>query len=308
MNWWEQLKTALNLFFGKLASFFDVELFELGQKPITLENILLLILSLALLFYLTNVLQKMILNRILRRAKVDRGVRQSIGTIFRYTLIVIGLTIIIQTAGIDLTALGFIAGALGVGIGFGLQGITNNFISGLIILFERPIKVGDRIEVGTISGDVTKIAARATTVQTNDNISIIIPNSDFINKEVINWSHNDRRIRYNIPVSVAYKENPRYVRRLLIEVVKENHGVLKHPAPDVLFTEYGESSLDFNVRVWTIEYTDRPMVLKSQLYYAIFKKFQDHHIEIPFPQRDVHIKYSDTQKVSRKEQEEESAE
>jgi len=304
MNWWEQFKLAVIEFFTKLGSFFDVELFKLGERSITLENILLVILAVILLFYLTSILQKVIVNRILKRANVDIGVRQSIGTIIRYIIIVIGLTIILQTADIDLTALGFIAGALGVGIGFGLQGITNNFISGLIILFERPVKVGDRIEVGEISGDVTRIAARATTVLTNDNISIIIPNSDFINKEVINWSHNDRKIRYNIPVGVAYKEDPRYVRKLLLEVVKENSGVLKHPTPDVLFSDYGESSLDFNLRVWTTDYTDRPKVLKSQLYYAIFKKFQEHHIEIPFPQRDVYIKYKELPEIEKPKGEE----
>lgn len=308
MNRWEQFKTFLFNFFRKLGSLFDVELFSLDDgKVVTLEDILLLIFAVVLLFYVTNVLQKVIVNRILKRTNVDIGVRQSVGTIIRYVIIIIGMTIIIQTAGINLSALGFIAGALGVGIGFGLQGITNNFISGLIILFERPVKVGDRIEVGEISGDVTKIAARATTVLTNDNISIIIPNSDFINKEVINWSHNDRRIRYNIPVSVAYKEDPRYVRKLLLEVVKENSGVLKHPTPDVLFSEYGESSLDFNLRVWTTDYTDRPRVLKSQLYYAVFKKFQEHHIDIPFPQRDVHIKYKELPKSIQEKEEEESA-
>jgi small-conductance mechanosensitive channel len=243
-----------------------------------------------LLLYLVDKFHKKIVNRILARSNIDIGVSESIGTIFRYVVITIGLFVIVQTAGIDLTALGFIAGALGVGIGFGLQGITNNFISGLIILFERPLKVGDRIDVGDISGDVVRIAARATTIVTNDNISIIIPNSEFINERVINWSHNDRRIRFNYPVGVSYNENPRIIRKLLLEVAKENNAVLKHPPPDILFKEFADSALIFNLRVWTYEYTDRPNVLKSQLYYAIFKKFYDNKISIPFPQRDLHFK------------------
>ena len=290
MTWFEILKNALVSGFEVIRELFTRTLFSLGDKAVTLEGIFYFFLAILLLIWLTDKFQKLVVNRILLRSKVDIGISESIGTIFRYIVITIGLFVIIQTAGIDLTALGFIAGALGVGIGFGLQGITNNFISGLIILFERPIKVGDRIDVGDISGDVVKIAARATTVVTNDNISIIIPNSEFINSRVINWSHNDRRIRFNYLVSVSYNEDPRRVRKLLLEVAKENNAVLKHPPPDILFREYGESSLVFNLRVWTYEYTDRPNVLKSQLYYAIFKKFRENDVSIPFPQRDIHIK------------------
>ena len=124
-------------------------------------------------------------------------------------IIIIGSIVIIQSAGIDLSALSLLAGALGVGIGFGLQNITNNLVSGIIILFENPIKVGDRIEVGDISGDVVNISVRATTILTNDNISIIVPNSEFISNTVINWSHNDRNIRFNVPVGVSYNEDPK---------------------------------------------------------------------------------------------------
>ncbi len=292
MEWFEIFKSAFWSALNMMRDLLSRTLFSLGEDetPITLEGILYFIFAIVILVYLTDKIQKLVVNRILIKSNLDKGVSDSIGTIFRYIVITLGLFVIIQTAGIDLTALGFIAGALGVGIGFGLQGITNNFISGLIILFERPIKVGDRIDVGDISGDVIKIAARATTIVTNDNISIIIPNSEFINNRVINWSHNDRRIRFNYPVGVSYDENPRIVRKLLLEVAKENNAVLKHPPPDVLFQEYADSALIFNLRVWTYEYTDRPNVLKSQLYYAIFKKFSDNNISIPFPQRDLHLK------------------
>jgi len=291
MEWLEILKNALITRFELVRDLFTRTLFTLGENtPITLQGIFYFLISILVLIYLTDKFHKKIVNRVLARSNIDIGVSESIGTIFRYVVITIGLFVIIQTAGIDLTALGFIAGALGVGIGFGLQGITNNFISGLIILFERPIKVGDRIDVGDISGDVVRIAARATTIVTNDNISIIIPNSEFINSRVINWSHNDRRIRFNYTVGVSYNENPRIVRKLLLEVAKENNAVLKHPPPDILFKEFADSALIFNLRVWTYEYTDRPNVLKSQLYYAIFKKFADNNISIPFPQRDLHFK------------------
>ena len=182
------------------------------------------------------------------------------------------------------------AGALGVGIGFGLQNITDNFISGIIILFEKPIKVGDRIEVGEVQGDVISISFRATTVLTNDNISIIVPNSEFISSKVINWSHNDRNIRFRIPVGVSYNEDPEKIKKILLSVANINDHVLKNPGPVVLFDEYGDSSLNFSLAVWTATHSDKPRILKSELYFEIFKRFKEEGVEIPFPQRDIHIK------------------
>jgi small-conductance mechanosensitive channel len=226
-------------------------------------------------------------------------VSQSIATIVRYLLIVIGLIIIFQTTGIDLSAIGLLVGALGVGIGFGLQSITNNFISGLIILFERPIKVGDRIEIDDLAGNIVDISARATTIITNDNIAVIVPNSDFINTRVINWSHNNRRIRLNFPVGVSYNEDPEKIRNLLTEVANANPGVLSSPKPYILFEGFGDSSLDFKMLVWTTEYIDRPKILRSELYYEIFAKFKEHNVEIPFPQRDIHLKSGFDQVIDR---------
>jgi small-conductance mechanosensitive channel len=175
-------------------------------------------------------------------------------------------------------------------VGFGLQNITGNFFSGLIILVERPIKVGDRIEVGSVSGDVARISLRATTIITNDNIAIIVPNSDFINSRVTNWSYTDRDVRFKYRVGVSYKSDPDLVRRVLLEVAAGHPGVLKLPAADVLLQEFGDSALNFELRVWTREYTTRPGVLQSELNYEIVKALKAHAIEIPFPQRDVHIR------------------
>lgn len=230
------------------------------------------------------------MKKIFPRYDLDVGVSQSMATIVRYVLIIIGLIIIFQTTGIDLSALGLLFGALGVGIGFGLQNITNNFISGLIILFERPIKVGDRIEVADLAGNIIDISARATTIVTNDNIVVIVPNSDFINTRVINWSHNNKQVRLNFPVGVSYNEDPEKIKKLLTEVANANTGVLSSPKPYILFEGFGDSSLNFIVMVWTSEYTDRPKILKSELYYEIFAKFKEHNVEIPFPQQDIHLK------------------
>jgi len=283
----------LKKFFLDIKKFLDVPVTSIGKTELTIWTIVYFFFLIFILFYSTSKLRKWIVYKILARSRIDLGIRIAVGTILRYIVLVIGFVIILQTVGIDLSAVTIIAGALGVGIGFGLQNVTNNFVSGIIILFERPIKVGDRIEVGNVSGDVVKISMRSTTIVTNDNISIIVPNSEFISSTVINWSHIDRNIRFNFTVSVSYKSDPQEVKKALLEVAAENKGVLHEPKPDVLFKEYGENALVFNLRVWTREYINRPGVLRSQLYYEIFQKFKEYGIEIPFPQRELHFKNSE---------------
>ncbi len=273
-----------------ILSMLDSPLITLGQSTVTIWNLLIAVSVLILLGYLTSKLNRLIIYRLMSKSDIQLGVRVAVASLVRYVVLGIAFIVVLQLMGIDMTSLALLFGALGVGIGFGLQNITNNFVSGLIILLERPIKVGDRIEMRGVSGDVTNISMRATTIRTNDNISMIVPNSDFITSTVINWSHTDRNVRFNFPVSVSYKEDPERVRGILLEVARENDGVLAFPPPDVLFNEYGDNAIVLNLRVWTRDYTDRPGVLKSQLYYAIFRKFREHGIEIPYPQRDVHIK------------------
>ena len=270
--------------------FFDVHVFTLGNTSITLWSLISFLFLTWLLFYLTNKLKNWIVYKILSNSKIELGVRLAVGTIIRYMVLVLGLIIVLQTVGIDLSTLTILAGALGVGIGFGLQNITNNFVSGIIILFERPIKVGDRIQVGDVNGDVVRISMRSTTVVTNDNISVIVPNSEFISSTVVNWSHTDRNVRFNIPVGVSYNADPEKVKQILLDVADNEEGVLKSPKPDVLFDEFADSSLNFKLRIWTSTYITTPGLLKSKLYFEIFKKFKEKGIEIPFPQRDLHIK------------------
>jgi len=286
---WQDIK---NIFY-QTKEFLNVPVTTIGKTEITLWTIVYFIFLTFILLYVTNKLRKWIVYTLLGKSKIDVGIRIAAGTIFRYIVLVIGFMIVLQTVGIDLSAITILAGALGIGIGFGLQNITNNFVSGLIILFERPIKVGDRIEVGKVSGDVVRISMRSTTIVTNDNISVIVPNSDFISSTVINWSHIDRNVRLNFPVGVSYRENPENVKKILLEVAIENEGVLKEPKPDVLFSDFGESYLEFTLRIWTREYINRPGVLKSQLYYVIFKKFKEAGIEIPYPHRDIILRNLD---------------
>lgn len=288
-GFWNFKQNTMSDFWEFLGDIMSTKLFSVGDSNLTVGLLLTVLISIILLFIISEWIKKFLANKVLKRYKIEPGTRQSVSIIVKYIILIAGMVSILQTNGIDLSAFGILAGALGVGIGFGLQNITNNFISGLIILFEQPIKVGDRIEVGDINGDVIKISARSTTVVTNDNISVIIPNAKFIDDQVINWSHSDRNVRFNFPVGVSYKEDPAAVRKVLLAIARENANILQYPEPDVLFHEFDDSSLNFYLRVWTTDYINKPGVLKSQVYFEIFKRFKTEGIEIPFPQRDIHI-------------------
>ena len=291
-EFWQTLMTGLK----SIWEFINIPI--LKDPEITVGTILYIVFGFIILSYMSKKIRRILVHGILERANVEESSRASIGIITRYLILLIGSIFIVQTAGIDLSALSILAGALGVGIGFGLQNITDNFISGLIILFEKPIKVGDRIEVGDVDGDVISISVRATTIQTNDNISMIIPNSEFISQKVINWSHNDRNIRYRIPIGVSYKEDPEQVKALLLDVAARNKNILEHPEPAVLFDEFADSSINFTLAIWTSTFTDRPRLLKSEILFEVFRVFRENGIEIPFPQRDLHIKQNEDVQVN----------
>ena len=274
---------------GRIRKILEVPLLKLGPTSVTLWILLYLILLVVLLFFITGKLRTWLVEQVLSRTRMEPGVRQATGSIIRYTVIAIGFIIIFQTAGIDLTTLNVLAGAIGIGVGIGLQDIVNNFISGLIILFERPVKVGDRIVVGDVEGDVMRIGSRSTTVVTNDNITIIVPNSRFITENVVNWSHNERKVRFRIPVTVAYGTDVHLVERLLVEAATENPDILESPPPGVRLMGFGENGLDFELRAWSTTLIHRRGLLVSSLNYAIYQKFTDNRIEIPFPRRDVRV-------------------
>jgi small-conductance mechanosensitive channel len=278
-SWLEKIKYVLN-----------VSIFELGDTPFTLWALIYIIVLVVLLFYAAGKLQVWMSERALARTRLDVGARQAVASITRYVVLLLGLLIILQTAGINLTTLNVLAGAVGIGVGFGLQHVVSNFISGLIIMFERPIKIGDRIVVDDVEGDVVRIGARSTVVLTNDNINIIVPNSKFITENVVNWKYNDASVRFKIPVGVAYGSDVRKVEKILLEVAKAEKDVLDDPAPVVRFLEFGDSSLNLELRAWSTSAVNRKGRLISALNFAIYDKFRENGIEIPFPQRDLHIR------------------
>lgn len=284
------METVQNVL-SRIKGFLEMPLFKLGEAQLTLLSVVYFLLLLFLVVYLSGKGKKLT-NRVLTRRGVELGVREATGTIVRYVLMFVGLLVILQTLGIDLTALSILTGAVGLGIGFGLQNIASNFISGLIILFERPVRIGDRIAVGDVEGDVVRIGARSTTVLTNDNIDIIIPNSKLITENVVNWTHTERKVRFRIPVTVAFQADVRKVEQALLEAAKLVPEVLDSPAPGVRFLEFGENGFEFELRAWTTTLVQRRGKFTSQLNYAIYDKLKEYKIEVPNPQRDVHIRSS----------------
>jgi small-conductance mechanosensitive channel len=202
---------------------------------------------------------------------------------------IISVAFAFQFIGVDFSGLIVLLGFLSVGIGFGLQNITSNFISGLILLFERPIKIGDRVTVGGTEGDVIEIKMRSTVIRSLDNISFIVPNSEFVSAQVINWSHGDKKVRVDIKVGVSYKSNLDKVLQALREVADEHKDVLKNPEPVVRLTEFGDSSWNMFLGAW-IKDPEIYYKVRSELNCAIVRKFRDKEVEIPFPQRDLHIR------------------
>lgn len=270
----------------------DYPLFKLGDKPFHVSDVLLLTLMVVGVFALEFFFRRYVLMRLLGRTRLQASLQYAIGRITRYLIITLGLFISLQTAGINLSSLAIFAGAIGVGVGFGLQNIVSNFMSGLIILAERPIAVGDYVEVGGVGGRVREINLRSTRVVTNDNVSIIVPNTDFISSQVTNFSHGDPKVRVRLPIGIAYGSDVQKFKAAMIEVAKANSDVLKEPVPNVFFIGFGDSSLNFELAVWADDQAFRPISFKSGLYYAIEAKLRELDIEIPFPQRDLHIRSS----------------
>jgi small-conductance mechanosensitive channel len=274
-----------------ITELFTKPFFTLGHTEVSIASLLWIVALLALLIIWSRFTRRVLRNKLLKHTKMDSGMQYLVSRMAGYAVLVIGLLIGLETIGVNLSSLTVIGGALGVGIGFGLQNIVHNFVSGLIIMGERAIQIGDRVDVGGTLGEVIRVGARSTSVRTNDNIVIILPNSEFVSNRVINWSHmGDQSVRLHVPVGVSYGSAPREVEHLLLEVAAANSHVSKTPAAQVMFHGFGESSLDFELRVWTSDMTRRPGALKSELNFAIWDTFKKHGIEIPFPQQDLHVK------------------
>ena len=280
-GWWEWLVS--------FKSLLNIPLFTLANTTVTLMSLVVFILLLTMFVMGASYLKKILRDRILPRFVQDEGLQYTLARMSQYSVVVIGILVSFQFLGVDFTGLAVIFGFLSVGIGFGLQNITSNFISGLIVLFERPISVGDRVVVNGIEGDIEEINIRATKVKTLENISIIVPNSDFVSKDVINYSHGDPTFKLIIDVGVAYDSDLDLVLQALDEVASESSSVMKRRKHDVHLRSFGDSAWNMKLIVWVPNVKNRYTV-QNELNQAIVRKFNECGIEIPFPQRDIHIK------------------
>ena len=266
--------------------------FSVGSLSVSVKAIFLAII----LFYVTHVAtrigRRFLSEKILDSRNFERGLKDSIVTISSYIIWGLGIVLALGMLGVNATSLAVVFGALSIGIGFGLQNIFNNFISGLILLFERPIQVGDYVEVNGAWAEVKKINVRSTIVQTFDNATVIIPNSDFISQQVTNWSFKDPRMRRHIDIGVAYGSDIELVRRTLLEIPKTISHILTYPQPDVLFMDHGESALIFRLRYWI--HVDYYFSTSTDVRFELDHRFRKLGIEIAFPQRDLHIRSDST--------------
>lgn len=261
----------------------------IGSFSISLGNILLFFISIWLSVIIARFVKFILEGDVLPRLNLARGVPGAISTLSSYLIIGFGIIVAIMGAGIDLNSFALLAGALGVGIGFGLQDIVKNFISGLILIFERPIQIGDAVQVEELSGRVMHIGIRSSTVKTWEGAEVIVPNGNLISNKLINWTLSDQRRRIDVKVGVAYGTDINLVMETLLDCVKRNEKILTDPAAYVLFNDFGESSLDFELRCWTSDFASW-VGIRSDIRVAIDKTFKEKNIEIPFPQRDLHLK------------------
>ena len=253
----------------RIGAFLNV---GIAGSQITPLKLLIVIALLVALVWLTQRITHWFTNHVLARRGVDVGLREALGAITRYGVISLGTLVILQAAGINLTSLNVLVGALGVGLGFGLQNITSNFFSGLILLLERPIRIGDRVEIAGAVGEVRDIAARATTLVTDEHLAIIVPNSQFISERVINWSRPNTLTAYVLTFHVSYDSDPDLVRRVLALAAANHKHVLPSPAPEVEFVQVGERGLQFRLQVWSREDLKTAGALKSDLNFEVWKQ------------------------------------
>lgn len=266
--------------------------FQIGSVNFSLAQVAIAVATFFVLIGVTRLVQTTTQSRVFSRLRIDPGVQNSLRTLIGYVGLVIAFFTGVSLLGFDLSNLAIIAGALSVGIGFGLQSIVNNFVSGLILLFERPIKIGDWVVTSSGEGIVKKISVRSTEIETFDRSSVLVPNSELISNSVTNWTHKSRLGRVTIPVGVAYKEDPEQIIEILSKVPAQFDKALTFPEPQVLFTSFGASSLDFELRFFIPDIMET-MIIRTQARIAVLKAFREAGIEIPFPQRDIHIQPAD---------------
>ncbi|MCP4004391.1 MAG: mechanosensitive ion channel [bacterium] len=277
---------------GQTVRAVDVALttrFGLGEIQVSLGDLLVFAITIALALFISRALRMLLDEDVLPRVSLPRGVGYATSATVQYAVAMLGFLVAMSAAGIDMDRFAIVAGAFGVGLGFGLQNVVNNFVSGIILLFERPVQVGDTVETEGVLGEVRRIGIRSSTIRTWQGAEVIVPNSSLIAERVVNWTMSDRQRRIDLSVGVAYGTDPERVLEILDQIAAEHDEILDDPKPISLFRGFGDSSLDFELRAWTPRFENFNRVF-SELAVRVNSAFARANIEIPFPQRDLHLK------------------
>jgi len=291
LNGLSQLLAIHDTIINAISNVLDYS-FGYGKLHFTLGDFLSISLVMLAGYGLARALTFMLKRFLLPRMLLQHGVAFAVSTVTYYVLLLMVAIVALAAAGFELNKFTVLTGALGVGLGFGLQNVVNNFVSGLILLFERPIRLGDTVDIGGLVGTVRRIGARSSTILTFQGAEVIVPNSNFISNQVINWTLSSQWRRVDVPVRVAYGTDPELLLRLLVEVAESNPRVLRERPPTAFFLGFGDSALNFELRFWSA-HQDTWFQLQSEVVTAIAKALQRAGVEIPFPQRDLHVRSVD---------------
>ena len=263
---------------------------NVGALSVSVGDVLVFAITVWFSFLLARWVQVILQEDVFSRVRTSRGVPYAVSNLARYSVICLGFLVGLSAAGVEVTKLAVVAGGLGVGIGFGLQNVVNNFVSGLILLFERPIDVGDTIELADTSGTMKRIGIRASVIRTFDGAEVIVPNGMLISDKVTNWTLSDRRRRVDLNVGVEYGTPAKRVIDLLVDVAKANPKVIRDPEPVAFFENFGDSSLDFKLRAWfDADSSTNIYTIHSDIAVAVQQALEDAGIGVPFPQRDLRL-------------------
>lgn len=270
----------------KLQEIFTAQILDIGGTKFSIATIASLLGLIVLSFFISKIISELIRRSLLTRLRVNRGLQEAITVFIKYLLITLSSVIILQTAGINLSSLAVIAGVIGIGVGFGLQNIASNFISGLVLLFEQTLKVGDYIEIGELKGTIEKISIRSTILRTDDDVFVIVPNQRFLENNTVNWSYAGHTCRIHIPISVAQDTDLLVLTEALLTAARHEPRVLSNPPPEVWFKKFGGDSLDFDLLVW-IDEPDANEPIRSSLNFRIAYEIRERGIVVPFPTREI---------------------
>jgi small-conductance mechanosensitive channel len=272
-----------------VGNFLSTRLFRVGETPVTVSSLLLSLAILITSLVLSRLARSFVADRLLGRTRLAVGARYAIGRVFGYLILALGILVALQPLGVNATTLAVFGGALGIGLGFGLQDVVKNFVAGLIILVERPIQIGDSIELADVTGEVTDIRGRATVLRTNDDVYLIVPNSKFVSDTIVNRSFRQRRVRYRIPVTVASGSDPDEVESALLDAALRSGNVLPEPAPSVWFREFDEKGLHFELLCWTSRLLGSAGSFRSELNRLVYDSLQARDIALPSREVDVRV-------------------